>query len=67
MQSQEEYQKMMRQYAIMEAHAKKCHESIINSFAGHTLQEKMYMLCYIHDHITKDIAALQGKSITAYK
>jgi hypothetical protein len=60
MTSQEEYADMVRKYRQMDEHAMRHHENIINSFAPYTVEEKIYILCRLHDYLKKDIAAIPG-------
>ncbi|KAA6329686.1 hypothetical protein EZS27_021534 [termite gut metagenome] len=60
MTSQEEYADKVRKYKQMDEHARRHHENIINSFAPYTVEEKIYILCHLYDHLRKDIAAISG-------
>ncbi|KAA6342194.1 hypothetical protein EZS27_010048 [termite gut metagenome] len=60
MTSQEEYAQRVRKYSRMDEHARGHHENIINSFGSYTVEEKIYILCRLHDYLTKDIAAISG-------
>ncbi|KAA6348061.1 hypothetical protein EZS27_004513 [termite gut metagenome] len=58
--SQEEYKERARKYTEMENIADACHKKITDFICvGYGKEEQVYILSYLFDAISKDIATLQ--------